>query len=268
MTSQAVDALQKIHTEVEKVINGMQQNDWELQSLCEGWRVQEVFAHMSSNMKEAINPSSPPETGQEPMKAEEAMEALVTPRRDWTAQELLDEYAKYLNDWISWLSALQDEPTASMEIPLADLGTYPMHMMANAFAFDHYCHLYIDILAPEGPLSGSLDNPTDDMIRPGIEWMIAGMPQMQPTELAEAVTAPLELELTGPGGGTWTIQPAGDDGLIVVDPRANLGATATVASTAHDFVSWGTKRSDWRTTCNIDGDENYATTILDIINII
>ena len=38
MTSQAVDALQKIHVEVEKVINGMDQSDWQLQSLCEGWR--------------------------------------------------------------------------------------------------------------------------------------------------------------------------------------------------------------------------------------
>ena len=268
MTSQAVDALQKIHIQVEKVINGMNQSDWELQSLCEGWRVQEVFAHMSSNMKEAINPTPPPEPPQEPMKAEEAMEALVTPRRDWSAQELLDEYAKYLNDWISWLGALQEEPTASMEVPLADLGTYPMHMMANAFAFDHYCHLYIDILSPEGPLSSNLDEATDDMIRPGIEWMIAGMPQMQPTELAEVVTEPLELELTGPGGGTWTIQPAGEDGLIEVAPRANLGASATVASTAHNFVSWGTKRSDWRETCVIDGNENYAATVLDTINII
>ena len=57
MTSQAVDALQKIHVQVEKVIDGMEQSDWELQSLCEGWRVQEVFAHMSSNMKEAVNQS-------------------------------------------------------------------------------------------------------------------------------------------------------------------------------------------------------------------
>ena len=78
MTSQAVDALQKIHVEVEKVINGMDQSDWQLQSLCEGWRVQEVFAHMSSNMKEAINQTPPPDTPQEPMKAEEAMEAITT----------------------------------------------------------------------------------------------------------------------------------------------------------------------------------------------
>ena len=47
MSSQAVKALRKIHTEVEKVIQSMQEEDWEKQSLCEGWRVQEVFAHLS-----------------------------------------------------------------------------------------------------------------------------------------------------------------------------------------------------------------------------
>lgn len=268
MSSQAVKALRKIHTEVEKVIQSMQEEDWEKQSLCEGWRVQEVFAHMSSNMKEAINPTPPQETPQEPLKAEDAMEALVAPRRDWTAQDLLDEYAQYLEDWLGQMEALQEEPTASTMIPLADLGTYPMHMLANAFAFDHYCHLYIDILAPEGPLAIDIDQPTDDMLRPGIEWMIAGMPQMQAEELAAVVTEPLELELTGNGGGTWTIQPAGNDRMITIAPRANLGSTATVASSAHDFVSWGTKRSDWRSSCTIDGNESYATKVLDTLNII
>ncbi len=268
MSSQAVEALKQIHQQVEKVIQTMEGDDWESDSLCEGWRVQEVFAHMSSNMKEAINPTPPPETEQEPLKAEEAMEELVAARRNWTAQGLLDEYAEYFDSWIDWMSSLQEEPTASTMVPLADLGTYPLHMMANAFAFDHYCHLYIDILAPEGPLSLQVDSGTDDMIRPGIEWMIAGMPQMQAEELALVVTQPLELELTGPGGGTWTMQPAEGDGLVTVPPRANLGASATVSSTAHDFVSWGTKRSDWRTSCSIDGDELYASTVLDTLNII
>ena len=70
------------------------------------------------------------------------------------------------------MTALQEEPTASTMVPLADLGTYPLHMMANAFAFDHYCHLYVDILAPEGPLTIEVDPGNDEMIRPGIEWMI------------------------------------------------------------------------------------------------
>ena len=268
MSSQAVEALKKIHNEVENVIKSIQENDWKRLSLCEGWRVQEVFAHMSSNMKEAINPSPPPETEQPQLKAEEAMEALVAPRRDWTEQELLDEYAQYLDGWLEWMAALQEEPTASTMVPLADLGTYPLHMMANAFAFDHYCHLYIDILAPEGPLTIQVGPMSDDIVRPGIEWMIAGMPQMQAEELAAIITKPLELELTGPGGGTWTIQPAEDNGLITISPRANLGATATVTSSAHNFVSWGTKRSDWRKSCTIEGDEIYAAKELDAINII
>ncbi len=268
MSSQAVEALKKIHVQVEKVIQNMKDDDWKRESLCDGWRVQEVFAHMSSNMKEAINPTPPPETGQEPLKAEEAMEALVAPRRDWTAQELLEEYAEYFDAWIEWMASLQEEPTASTMVPLADLGTYPLHMMANAFAFDHYCHLYVDILAPEGPLAIEADSGSDEMIRPGIEWMIAGIPQMQPDELPAVISQPLELELTGPGGGTWTIQPAGENGLITIPPRANLGASATVTSTAHDFVSWGTKRSDWRSSCAIDGDEVYASTVLDSLNII
>lgn len=268
MSLQAVEALTKIHRQVEKVIGNMQEEDWERPSLCQGWRVQEVFAHMSSNMKEAVNPAPPPEDPPPPMKAEEAMEALVSTRRDWSAQQLLDEYAQYFEGWIGGMSALQEEPTSSTMIPLADLGTYPMHMLANAFAFDHYCHLYIDILAPEGPLAIDVDSPTDDMIRPGIEWMITGMPQMQVEELPVAVTQPLELELTGPGGGTWTLQPAAEDGVITIPPRANLGAVATVTSAAHDFVSWGTKRSNWRSSCIIDGDESYASSVLDVLNII
>ena len=43
---------------------------------------------------------------------------------------------------------------------------------------------------------------------------------------------------------------------------------ATITSSAHDFVSWGTKRSDWRATCQVSGDEAAATPFLDTVNII
>jgi hypothetical protein len=44
---------------------------------------------------------------------------------------------------------------------------------------------------------------------------------------------------------------------------------ATVVSTAHDFVSWGTKRRDWRDSgVRVDGDEAYAAQVLDAINVI
>ena len=150
MTTQAVDALRGIHERVERLVTTLGPEDWSRPSLCTGWRVQDVFAHMSSNMKETVDPTPPPAEGAPDLPAEVAMEALVEPRRDWTPQQLLDEYSQYYEGWLAAMAAMQDEPMASTEAPLADLGTHPLHLVANAFAFDHYCHLYIDVLAPQG----------------------------------------------------------------------------------------------------------------------
>jgi hypothetical protein len=191
----------------------------------------------------------------------------VAPRKDWTPAQLIAEYDANVGGWMGAMAALQEEPGASTLAPLADLGTYPMHLMANAFAFDHYCHLRIDLLHPSGPLTVSLPPVSDDQLRPGVEWMLAGLPQMQPREL-EILTRPLVLVLTGPGGGEWTLHPAGADGLITIAAGADPGAGATVTSSAHDFVSWGTCRSSWRQACTVSGDEQYSAAVLDVINII
>ncbi len=267
MTTQAVEALRAIHERVEHLVNTLGPDDWSAASLCEGWRVQDVFAHMSSNMKETVEPTPPPAEGAPDLPAEVAMEALVEPRRDWTPQQLLDEYSQYFEGWLAAMAAMQEEPTASTVAPLADLGSHPLHMVANAFAFDHYCHLYIDVLAPQGPLAVEVAPPSDDIVRPGIDWMIAGMPQMQPVELAAAVSAPIRLELTGVGGGSWLLTPATEGGMIGVVEHGGEGA-ATVTSSAHDFVSWGTKRSNWRDSCQLDGDLAAAESFLDTVNII
>ncbi|MFN3218561.1 MAG: hypothetical protein ACE367_18855 [Acidimicrobiales bacterium] len=43
---------------------------------------------------------------------------------------------------------------------------------------------------------------------------------------------------------------------------------ATVSSSAHDFVSWATRLSDWRDTCTVTGDEALAAGVVDAINVI
>lgn len=268
MTQQAIQALEAIHRDLMTVLDGVSDADWQRDSACAGWRVQDVFAHFTSNMAATVEPAPPSDEPAPETKAEEAMEALVAPRRDWSPAELRAEYDRFYEGWLGAMAAMQEEPTASTEAPLADLGTHALHLVANAYAFDHYCHLRIDLLAPTGPLEVELPEPTDAMVRPGIDWMIAGLPQMQPTELAEAVTAPLRLELSGPGGGTWTITPAGDGGLIGCTEGADGDVAATISSSAHDFVSWGTKRSDWRDACTVDGDEAVAAAFLDTLNII
>jgi uncharacterized protein (TIGR03083 family) len=270
MTTEAVDAVRIIHGHLRQVLTGLSDEDWSRPSACEGWRVQDVLAHVTSNQKEFVDPTPPPDEPAPAMTAEQAMEALVAPRRDWTPDELLAEYDRYAEAWFGALDGLQQEPTASTPGPLADLGTYPLHMVANAFAFDHYCHLRVDLLQPTGPLAARIDAATDAEVRPGIEWMLAGIPQMQPGELPPKITRPLGLRLTGPGGGEWTIRPSAEGGepAIEVVDGVDDDVAATVESTAHEFVRWGTKRCDWRECCTVTGDEAYAADVLDTLNII
>ena len=281
MTVDAVAGLRANHDDLRIALAGVSDDDWSRPSACAGWRVQDVLAHVTSNFKEMVDPSPAPAPAPAPsgeavpppaMKAEEAMEALVAPRKTWSPAELLAEYLRYGDAALEILAGMQDEPAASTLVPLADLGTYPVHQLANAYCFDHYCHLRHDLLAPKGPLTISLPAVDDARLRPGIDWMWSGLPQMCRDAL-KVVTEPITFVLTGPGGGTWTVRPAGDDGLVTIvegatDATATGPAAATVTSSAHDFVSWGTRRSDWRDACALDGDTAYAAAVLDAIDII
>jgi hypothetical protein len=75
----------------------------------------------------------------------------------------------------------------------------------------------------------------------------------------------VNLVFDGPGGGSFLLAP-GDDGWSVTegsDPDA-----PTVTTTVHEFVSWGTKRSDWRDSVTGDVDRDGVADVLDAINII
>ncbi|MDH3755611.1 MAG: hypothetical protein OEU32_17240, partial [Acidimicrobiia bacterium] len=82
------------------------------------------------------------------------------------------------------------------------------------------------------------------------------------------VTTEIQLDLTGPGGGTWTISPAGDAPFVTITEGPSGSAAATVVSSAHDFFGWGTARFDWRDSATITGDDAYAASVLDLVNVI
>jgi hypothetical protein len=148
------------------------------------------------------------------------------------------------------------------------LGSYPMHLLANALAFDHYCHIRNDILKPNGPINRP--RPADDDVRlgPTVVWMTSGIPQMCAKALAGMHYA-IVLELTGPGGGVWTYGPVDVHGLIAMHPVGTTQAVATIRSSTKDFVVWSTKRRSWRDNAiTIHGDEVRAAEFLDAVNVI
>src|SRR5207244_7813886 len=133
------------------------------------------------------------------------------------------------------------------------------------FLFDGYPHLRADILAPSGSIERPQPERDEQRLRPTVEWMLAGLPWMCADTLAAVVVRPLELTLDGPGGGTWTIAPGGDEGRVVVSENAGIDAAATVHGTDHDFVIWGTRRAPWRDLVKVEGADAYAAGVLDEI---
>ncbi len=263
MSREAVGSVARSIDEVKALISMLNDEEWARPSGCAGWSVKDLVAHMSSNYKEVVEPSPPPA---EPidLPAERAMDLLVEPRKEWSNEQVRDEYLAYCDGALAVLTAIQDEPAASTVIPLADLGSYPMHQLADAFAFDHYCHLRVDLLAPTGPLDHTVVPVDDALLAPAVGWMLAGVPQMQPG-LEQHLTGRLRLELTGPGGGAWDLVRDGD-AIVVGAPSGEPDATVT--SDAHDFVLWGTVRMPWRQACTVAGDESVAATFLDALNIV
>lgn len=263
MSREGLTSVARSIDEVKQVITTLTDEEWSSPSGCAGWTVRDLVAHMSSNYKETVDPSPPPP---EPLDlpAERLMDLLVDMRDGWSNEQIRDEYLQYCDAALATLGALQDEPLASTVIPLADLGRYPMHQLADAYAFDHYCHLRVDLLAPGGPLERDLPAADDALVAPAVGWMLAGIPQMQPG-LEDRLAGRIRLVMTGVGGGTWDIHRDGD-AIVVDDPHGD--ADATVTSDAHDFVLWGTVRTPWRDACAVEGDESVASTFLDALNIV
>jgi len=263
MSYEAVVSVGRSIAEVKEVLQSLTPQEWAMPSGCSGWSVRDLVAHMSSNYAEIIQPSPPPA---EPLDlpAEAMMDLLVDARAEWTNQQVLDEYLQFCDAALAAFAAMRDEPVASTVIPLADLGEYPTHQLADAFAFDHYCHLRVDLLAPHGPIERSVSTVDDELLGPAVGWMLTGLPKMQPN-LHNDLHGVIRLNLTGPGGGTWDIARVGD-GIVVSSPSGDPGCTVT--SSAHDFVIWGTARASWRDMCAVDGDTAIAAAFLDALNII
>ena len=266
MTKHALAAVETLQAQILDTVRTFSETEWIASSACAGWRVRDVIAHLGVGARSIIDPIPLPEGLPIPENREREHGLPVDLRRDWTVQEVLAEFEKFGAERLTRLPGLQEEPLASTEIEIPGLGTYPMHAVANALAFDYFCHLYHDICAPAGPIERSLPDPTHEVMLPVVEWMMWGLPQMQGPELDDSLVAPLTLRLTGPGERTWTIRRPDPDGGLVVDEGD--GGDVVVTSSAVDFVSWGTARSPWSTACTVDGDYAAAASFLSTLDIV
>jgi uncharacterized protein (TIGR03083 family) len=233
MTKRAVEAFASERDVALDVLRSLSDAEWDAPSGCEGWSVKDVVIHMSSTLQlvaDAENAEFPDPS----LPAEEGIDKVVASRRGMSNAEVLALYADVSEKAEASINGLQLDGIADTELPMGDLGTHPMHMLANAFAFDLYTHLRVDLVPPRGPLDRSLPEVQPVVLDATLEWLLAGLPQMCTEALRPQVTKPLVLELTGPGAGTWTIAPTDDQSRACV---VTEGAAAELAGGVLDAIN-------------------------------
>ncbi|MDQ1404115.1 MAG: hypothetical protein QOG03_2431 [Actinomycetota bacterium] len=260
MTKQAVAGLESDYDAILALAGTFTAEEWARPSSCSGWRVQDVIAHLSATFQSLVDRGSLPETPpDEPVERQQ--DRFVDSLRGLSSAEILDRYRVLGEQAIIVLAGLQDNDAV---VPVGGLGSYPLHLVANAFTFDHYTHLRSDLLKPFGPLDRSAPEAGDDHLGAVVDWMIAGLPQMSAEALGR-LTSTVNLVLDGPGARAVTFRCT-DGGVDVADGQAD-DADATVTSSTADYVRWGTGRASWRDAVRIEGDADAAAAFCDAAHV-
>jgi len=265
MSQLAVDGFRAEREAILTVAHSLGDDEWNAPSGCAGWAVRDVMGHMACTLHGVIDPAFLPNMAE---GTEASMEPAVAERRSWPIEKVLEEYGTYSEQAAALFAGVQDPPLADTLLPMGDLGTHPMSILPATFLFDAYCHLRHDILVPRGSIDRPEPPRDEQRLRPTVDWMLAGLPWMCADGLRPVVDRPIVLVLDGPGGGSWTIAPGGEEGRVALTDGAATDAAVTVRSVDHDFVLWGTQRASWRDSVKIDGDDAYAARVLDAVNII
>jgi uncharacterized protein (TIGR03083 family) len=225
MTRVAIDALRADREALLNLCHRLQDADWKLDSGCPGWSVQDVVAHLGAGFWVLVDSSALP--GTDGLPTERAQDVYVEARRSWSTEQVVDDYRTVSATAIEQLTALDGQ---DFEVPLGDLGTYHISLIANAFAFDHYTHIRADLFEPRGPLTGP-PPPSDEVrLSATLDWIAAALPQ-QNQEVITSLGGVIEVRLEGPASRLLTI--------------GSGERMATISGKVPSFVRWVTQRGDW-----------------------
>ena len=261
MTRQAVKSLEADHATIASLCGALPPEAWDAPTGCEGWAVRDVIAHMTQLFRMVVDPGSLP-AADPSGSSERTNDRQVEAIRDDDPHDLLRQYTTLGEQTIAALAGAQDDTTP---IDLGDLGTHPLHLIANAYAFDHLVHLHADLAAPNGPITTDVAGPSDDQIEAALDWMFAGLPTMNEHTLAW-LDSTVEVRLTGPAARTC--QVTGADGRLTVHPGSSAAPAATVTSPTTDFLWWATARTKWSDLdVDLDGDAELARRFCDDLHI-
>jgi hypothetical protein len=265
VTTEAVEALRH---EVDAVVRIAEQ--WTVEQWCAptraaGWSSKDMICHLAATFQQLCDPAGVPTDDN---LGEQSVDLAVESRRSLLPHEVLGDYLTWSSRALPALESMQAPGTADQLAAMSILGTHPLHLLANAYAFDHRCHVRHDL----GQASGDLWPPSADPERltsAAVEWMIAAAPQMCVDTLAD-LCGPVDLHigaaawrLVSNPGETIELRPVDDNAGDDVDV-ASPAAAAVIRSSPDAFILWGTNRcAASELDVRISGDPALAHRVID-----
>lgn len=261
-TMERIGALGRERAQLVSVLSGLSAAQWHAPSMAEGWLVRDVVAHLGATSRLLLGPRVRQVLTSR--NAEAFNDLLVERRRGWEVTQILAEFERCTARLMVTLPLLARPPLGVLRVPIAELGNYPLRLTPSLLLFDWHVHLRHDIAPALGLSRAATDA---DRMNGVLEWMMAGMEQMNRTTMG-FLDRPLSLRLSGIGGDTWLIRPLNSGRLQVTRGRID-DAAAEISATAVEFPAWATRRSPWRSAdISIEGDTAYAIRFLETLNIV
>src|ERR1700722_4382697 len=120
--------------DVSGLIGALDDREWATPSAAAGWTVKDVFAHFGDLL--GILASAIAGTLDTDLGIERLNDAHVAAKSLWSPGQVSDDLERQAAALLPVLESLQEEPNASTEAQLLDLGSYPVHAIPEIFPFD------------------------------------------------------------------------------------------------------------------------------------
>lgn len=260
MSDSGVSGLQLLIDDTLAVLRDLSEEDWAADSGCPGWTVKDLVNHLAATFTVVIDPVNALDGVTLEVSLEAINNVMVDAGSDMESADVLDSYNAQRDEAVAAVTALQAAELVGQKAVLGDVGEYDVHWFADALCFDHLCHLHMDVLAPRGPVKLPAPPIDEARLSPSLDWLIEVIPQWSSADLAAALTAPVDVVLTGITTKRFQLQPNGTDRVTVA--LGSSGAGATIHGDALEAISWLTGRADKALATSLEGDTALAAAVL------
>ncbi|MBF6327000.1 maleylpyruvate isomerase N-terminal domain-containing protein [Nocardia transvalensis] len=261
MSSQHLPALRDERRAVLDFCRDLGDQEWAAASAAPGWSIADLLLHMTTLARALVTPTAAAVLTSRDI--ERLNDQLVDERRSHTTKYLISDFTTWSARSCRALTVLTAPGPHLLRIPIGELGWYPLDLVPAMFVFDWHTHLRHDI----APALNRPPPPTDPRRMTAVLAWLTALLERSHREALGWLDAPVALTLTGPGGGTWRLEPRG--GRLRVHRGEAAGAAAHIAGLALEFPQWSTRRVPWRACAvAVTGDAELGARVLDSINLV